>query len=366
MPKDSRSRARRREAAQRNIDWKGSRQFHGQPYPSLRVEPAEGDPELVAEIQGLAKAYDLSLEACREGLPLDCYQALRLHGSDGTARLLSRLAWDGYRTPEEIEGIVFQELMPLLNAPGHWLFTRLPPRYRQGDLVRYFYRVVFDGEDFVVRFNALKTSKTNGGTVYHPPVPHEVKIAGHQWEVVFHDHAIERICLRMRTTPEPTYFQYINLWTDLAAKTWTYEPVELNDGQQALRMLAHMTTAKDHSMWHEVYVKQILGADRAIPVNARISVVLGYLPVTVSGRYARAITFLYPGYNNTPEKSLIDELPYGSDERRRLLALTNHANYNQVFFGETVEALKWFHQNGVPQVRLEESGADGSGPPLTR
>jgi hypothetical protein len=357
---------RRREAVLRNREWKRSAQFHGLPYPSLRVEPAEGDPGLVAEIQSLAKAYDLSIEECREGMPLDCYQALRRDGFDGLNRLLRRLVWDGHLTPGEVEGIVFQELMQVLVGPGNWLFARLSPRYKRGDLLRYFYRVDFDGEDFVVRFDTLRKSVTNGGTVYLPPTPHHVKIAGHRWEIAFHDHAIERICQRMMATPEPTYLQYLTLWFEVNNNAWGYEPVELNDGQQALRMLTHLTTAADHSMWHEVYVKQILAADRVIPVNAPVSVVLGYLPIAVSGRYARAITFLYPGYKNTPEKRLLDALPYGNADRRRLLALTDHANYNRLFFGDGVEAIRWFHQNGIPQVRVDESGTIGSGVDSTR
>ena len=85
-----------------------------------------------------------------------------------------------------------------------------------------------------------------------------VRLADRQWAVGMHRHAMERLCERLRTTPSPTNTQYVILWISLSTKIWKYEPIELNDGQQALRVLTYVHPNEAGTKWHNVYVKQPL------------------------------------------------------------------------------------------------------------
>jgi hypothetical protein len=245
---------------------------------------------------------------------------------------------------------VFHQVVGTLHAPGKWLFDRLPEQYKAGSLMRHFFYVAFDGEAFVVRFRLMETAQSPGGRLYLPAGRPCVELAGHSWQLAFHGHALERLCERARTTPQTTYFQYTLLWTALAKNLWIYEPITLNDGQQGVRVLQEMDASQDVSRWYDVYVRQLLGWSKPPAEQQKLRVILGYLPVEVSGRYARAVTFLFPGFRNTPEHKLVDRLPINAPMRRRIEAISRQANFHSLFYRKTVEAIKWFHDNGVPQV----------------
>jgi hypothetical protein len=83
---------------------------------------------------------------------------------------------------------------------------------------------------------------------------------------------------------------------------------------------------------------------------------MGYLPLQVQGKYARAKTFLLPGFASTPEYALGRRKAQTPQERLLMQAMTDESRRSGELDGETVEAIKWYHDNGVPQIfRREQS-----------
>jgi hypothetical protein len=355
MTKDSKRRQRRAEASDRNRDWELTRQWDTVPFPCLEVDSTNGDPAMVRTVQGIAKGFDLRTEDCRQGVPEMYFKLVMKYGVARCQDLFRELLSVHAKTDAELKNLVFHSVMGTLEAPGKWLFCRLPEQYKSGSLMRHFFYVAFDGKAFVVRFQLMETAQSPGGTIYLPPSRPRIELAGHMWQLAFHGHALERLCERARATPQTTYFQYTLLWTALAKNLWIYEPITLNDGQQGVRVLQQMDASQDVSRWYDVYVRQLLGRQEPPTEPQKVAVILGYLPVEVCGRYARAVTFLFPGFRNTPERKLVDRLPVNAPMRRRIEAISRQANFHSLFYRKTVEAIKWFHDNGVPQVFPLES-----------
>ena len=350
MAKRDLSRRHRSKAQLTARHWEQKKYFDRAPMPRLLVDPEFGSTELVCRINAIASQFDPRCPECRGKAPEEYFFLLREYGFDGFGvqmRQRARLRPDPQRS---LEDVVFHQIMGVMSAPGNWLFERLPAHLKQGSLVSNFFYVAFNGDDFVVHFRVLETASSAGGTVYIPPCKPSVRLADRQWAVGLHKHALERLCERLRATPNPTYVQYVLLYVSLSKSVWRYEPTELNDGQQALRVLTYIDPNEAGTKWHDVYVKQILGEDNVPDRGQMLAVVLGYLPVEVSGRFARAVTFLPPGYSNTPEAKLVDALPPDAWMRRRVRALAKNANFHSVFYHKAAEAIKWYHNNGAPQV----------------
>jgi hypothetical protein len=359
MDGNSRRRQRRKESRERTRNWQLERYWAAVPFPPLVVDDAGGDLEMVQVVRELARAFDLRKESCRLGVNEMYFKMIMEYGIMGAQDVFRALLRSESISGPELDNIVSHQVMGTLEAPGRWLFERLPERFKAGALMRYFFYVAFDEHAFVVRFRFMDTAQSPGGTVYLPPGRPRVDLAGHSWQLAFHGHALERLCERVRATPQTTYFQYSLLWTMLTKNLWVFDAITLNNGQQGVRVLLRMDPSKEVSRWYDVYVQQLLGWATRRSTSPKLAVVLGYLPVEVNGRYARAVTFLFPGFRNTPEHKLIDQLPPSAPMRRRIEAISRHANFHSLFYRKTVEAIKWFHDNGVPQVFPWENMVEG-------
>ena len=353
MREGPKHRAKRKAAQRKSSLWSNQRRLAAARLPAIRVDPTGGDPGLVREVEALAKRYDLSQEACRDEMPLELYQMQSLVGKRLMGKFLYRSLDNGTVSMCEAQAKASRFLEALRDAPGKWLFDQLPDCYKYGSLLQYFFYIDFDGADYVVRFKALDSISTAKGRLYLPPGKHQVSMNGRMWDVAFYRHAIERIGQRLRTRDKPCFKEYMFQWTALSDRPWVYEPVELVNGQAGLRISMIIELGDTLSLWHCAYVRELLRPDPSVPPDTRISIILGYVPVHVEGRYARAITFLYPGFANTPEHRLLDSLPSSSPVRRRLVSMIREANCHPTFHDNACEVIQWFHQNGLPQVSIE-------------
>jgi hypothetical protein len=77
---------------------------------------------------------------------------------------------------------------------------------------------------------------------------------------------------------------------------------------------------------------------------------LRYCPIAFVGPRAVAKTFLFPGFRNTPEDYLVRTAPMPTDQREMLLDIASDNTARKVREAEGVTAIKWYHDNGIPQV----------------
>lgn len=239
-------------------------------------------------------------------------------------------------------------LSPLYNHVGAWIYRRLPESVRQNPLPFYYFCAQARGHHIDITFDFLEKRKSPHGIIYHAPDPAEVSFGGGKWAVGWFRHAIERACLRLRPDDELSYefFRYCQLYFHDCIY---YEPLELADGSPAIRLYQECIWGADEEP--DLYARELLGVEEFPGASCRLCYVLGYCPIAFVGRFAVAKTFLYPGYHNTPEDTAVRRASLDPDERHHLLGLARHNMSNVVFSGEGMLAIKWYHNNGVPQIK---------------
>jgi DNA-directed RNA polymerase sigma subunit (sigma70/sigma32) len=78
---------------------------------------------------------------------------------------------------------------------------------------------------------------------------------------------------------------------------------------------------------------------------------VGYCPVDFYGEFAMARTLLVPGMRQTPERRLIESSGLPVNEIRRMEEqVEKQLSMKALVDAQDVNLVKWFHDNGVPQV----------------
>ncbi len=140
-----------------------------------------------------------------------------------------------------------------------------------------------------------------GGRVYYSRSKPKVCFDKIDYTVAFSTHAIERICSRIY----PNYYEYgpsgdVHAFFNSCVY---YEPVTLFGGQPAFILYDICDT--EGFVQRDVYTVGVLGLENVKPNGGRIYNKVGYCPVVFEGEFAKAKTFIPPGYTNTPEYGLL-------------------------------------------------------------
>jgi hypothetical protein len=315
-------------------------------YPHVEYDTRGGDPEFVSIVKGLVASFDFSDPTI---CPPDIQRLYRLQKSIGYPRLsgmFQDLASDIYKDPVTAELRTAELEHPLGGFLGQWLFDRLPEPCREYPLP-FHYFCVRPVEDFIgIEFEFLPSQKTDSGTIYYSPAKPRVEFGGASWTVAFSRHAIERACQRVTPVSPISYIYFQMNYIYFRCCTY-FEPLEFADGQPAIRLYGECDDVPDREM--RLYRDRILG-DAYQPGKGKAHYVLGYCPIAFKGGKAVATTFLYPGYSGTPEDVLVRRARIAPPERERLVQAANNNNHNRVLSLGNSDVIKWYHDNGVPQV----------------
>ena len=238
-------------------------------------------------------------------------------------------------------------LEPLVIDLGEWVFERLPEECQKSPLPFSYFFVHPWGRDLHIRFDFLPSTPSNHGRIYASHLEPTVSFGGGQWRVGFFRHAIERICERLCPAQSIGYVHF-NTCAVYFRDCIYYEPVELPDGQHAIRLLRDCDPYVDGNA--DPYITEVMGLERHPGKSTRLYRVLGYCPVAFVGSRAVAKTFLYPGYQNTPEDHLVRTASLSASERRELLEIAADNDARKVYKEDGLKAITWYHRNGVPQV----------------
>lgn len=321
-------------------------------YPRIRVFPAGGDPEFVAEIERLVSEFSFDdPECCSETLRVH-YETIAELGLQHYFFKVNEEAISEYPDKAVRDALVERHLMKVYSHFGDWLFRQLPSRFKEAEPPTYFFRTTLADTSIEVRCALLETVGEPGNLLYIPPEKPTVVMQGAKWKVGLYHHALERMCRRLHLGMTRSYSDYLHLHTVLNEKMLAYEPVTLTDGSEALRVDLDMPLTTAFYDYYARYTKKILGLPETHVFSEQdvMYTVIGYLPLQVQGPYARAKTFLLPGFSKTPECELARRKAATPAERLLLQAMTDEEKRTGDVEGETVEAIKWYHDNGVPQI----------------
>jgi hypothetical protein len=244
----------------------------------------------------------------------------------------------GGTTPEATDDLALK--------PGEELFRRIPGEFLRQFVPFHGFLVTPQDHHLRVCFRSLRQAKGSGGTIYYSRHEPRLELGGRQYTLSFSGHAILRACERM--APEwPSYGALADVFA-FFEQCLEFELCPLYPGAFGFTFFANC---------HPGCVSQriaegVLGGQ--FVAGRKYAYRVGYCPAVLEGRFIKATTLLFPGYAGTPEYAKIQSAGLPRDRRQGLLEATRDLNAARLLGSDGLPLLKWFHEQGVPQVRAGE------------
>jgi len=200
------------------------------------------------------------------------------------------------------------------------------------------------GEDFKVSFKALHKTRAFGGAAYYSWHKPQIEFEGRTYTVAFSRHALERVAERCAVDPS-SYVGSGDVFAFIAKCTY-YEPCILdNDGQLIHGFTFYEYCSPGFHSWR--YVDNLIDN----PSNEEKYIYrVGYCPVDLSGDFAKARTLLTPGMKGTPEEVLIRKISDPNQRQQTQNSTQNQTSIKRQAETDDFEAIKFFHNGGIPQI----------------
>lgn len=339
---------RRKEALKRKVDRAYDAAYQAAKkrvsrYPEIVFETSEGDAAFVDLIKTTQHDIDL-------GDPCVC--------DDDTRALYRQIRDKGY-TEQLVLDSGFtspgRSLKDFLFHYGRVLYSRIPIEVRRQFLPfnDVLISLIRGSNKLYFVFSSLLQAPGNGGTIYYSRKEPRVHLGGHDWQVGFSAHAIKQAALRLN----PLYLEYDAAGDVHAyfAKCVFYEAAELDSPRRPKQPAFTLFDICDNPgfLANDIFMGHVYGLRGAAPDpgRGRFYSRFGYFPVVIDKMFAKATTFLRPGYLATPEYRLLRDATglYRTKKAALLREATTSTGCGAVLEGLR-ESTKWFHDNGIPQV----------------
>ena len=250
-----------------------------------------------------------------------------------------------------------------LSPLGDVLLRELSPK---GNYFPYYdFMFTMDSENphgLLLSLSSLQMLEHRGGCVYYSQFRPCVLIEGKNRLVTFSSHAIDQLFLsKRRHTSNCESYLGLGDCHGLLQNFKYYEVEYLSNnktdvsGQPALVMFEPMV----NNYWHEDYAQHMVpeGTGKYLYIK------YGYCPLAVYDEYVVAVTFILPGFQNTPEYQLrINEKGSGVENTPSATSANKFKSDSareKLMHGELDwEFLKWAHKNGIPQIKRFERPID--------
>ena len=313
-------------------------------FPQSEADIAHVDPEFVAAVTETAKRLNFRDRALFDEVDVRFHRTMKSSGFNAAmAELEERVAGlddDGQSNARKI-------LYITMLKPGLAIFDILKRKGLLDRRVPYCdFQVRHVDVDFAITFDALLKTRTSHGAAHHSRRRPVMEIGGRLLTPAFTRHAVERAVQRL--VMELDYMWAGDVFSFFSMNTHS-EPVSLNGGRDAgFSMWA--VCGGESCFTHEAYAKACLGDAYAEGRNYYYRI--GYFPVAVDGEFACAKTCLTPGLVGTPEEELLRRSKISKTLEERLWAgVRNTETAKRLAETGDFSAIKWFHENGIPQVR---------------
>ena len=321
-------------------------------YPEIVFETSEGNGYFVAEVRAVAEALNFDSPEMGPDWMREFYRRYRAEGlraarfwlEDLEERSRQRIISTGV-IPTSIADYPYVDAVP--THLGECIFAKIPLETRRRFLPMNDFLVLFQKGSLLLRFSSLLEEPGEWGTSYYSRLMPKVEIDGKRVTVAFSKHAIEQLCSRR----SPRYLNYGangDAHTYLA-KCVYHEVITLNNGSQVIRLWDYCDI-EGYDIYHR-YVLGVFGTENREPYAGACHYVLGYCPFVLENGFAKAKSFLYPGFRGTPERALLQGLGEQGAEYATWLEEAED-EHSQPFFEteRAVEVAKCLQNNGAPQV----------------
>ena len=312
-------------------------------YPKIVVEQEGADPEFISLVNEAVCQINFDDPSHFSACERSDFRMMAKYCADNVVEAIYEAG------PTEVDGCRVEAeffVNSFYAALGTRIFKLIPEAKLKQYLPFNDMRVFLKGNVFVIKFTQMLRSLGLGGWANYSRHEPTVSIDGVDLKVSFAGHGIERLCERLN----PRWLEYMGAGDVHAVLSHCrhFELVTLYNGQPAFTFYDYCDI--EGFVHHRRYLEGILGSENYSPSKGRAYYRVGYCPIVVEGEFAKAITFLYPGYTNTPEYGTLcqSNLPYFEKERMKSLAREN--NSEKTIVNGDMELIQFFHDNGVPQV----------------
>lgn len=321
-------------------------------YPEIVFETSQGNGYFVAEVQAVVKALDFDSPDMGPNWMRQFYRRLRSEGHRAAKVWLSELEEENRQKiirsgelPTSIDDCPHLDAVP--THLGECIFARIPIETRRRFLPMNDFSVMPLRDSLLLRFSSLLEEPSEWGTAYYSRLMPKVDVDGKRVTVAFSKHAIEQLCARR--TP-----RYLNYGANGDAHTYLakcvyHEVVTLDNGSQVIR-LWDFCDIDGYDIYRR-YVLGVFGEENRKHYGGQCHYILGYCPFVLENGFAKAKSFLYPGFRGTPERAVLES--GGELGARYATWLDDSEDEKAEPFFETersVEVAKWLQANGAPQV----------------
>jgi hypothetical protein len=321
-------------------------------YPEIVFETSQGNGYFVAEVRAVVASLDFDSPEMGPGWMREFYRRFRAEGYPAARIWLldleeanrQRNIRTGY-VPTSIDDCPNVEALP--THLGERIFARISLETRRRFLPMNDFAVLPERDKLVLRFSSLLEEPGEWGISYYSRLMPKVEVGGKRATVAFSKHAIEQLCARR----SPRYLNYGangDAHTYLA-KCIYHEVVTLDNGWQAFRLWDCCDI--EGYVVHSRYVLGVFGEENRKPYSGQCHYIIGYCPFVLENGFAKAKSFLYPGFRGTPERAVLEN---GGEQGATYAKWLDEAeNEDSEPFFETeraVEVERWLQRNGAPQV----------------
>jgi len=317
-------------------------------YPDIVIGRRDADPKFIDSVIEASKSFDF-LDTKRLGEAQQAFYKMGKEcGFEAAILLLHSLPSINYGEHGERKLAGTQKLVVALTSFGSRLLAMVPVETRKRYMPFNDVSVAFEGQEIILHFSSMKSQSGFDGRVYFNRLKPKIAFDGKEYTVGFSRHSIERICKRLN----PRFIEYgpsgdIHAFFNSCVY---FEPVMLFGNQPAFAL--YDWCDMPGFSHYETYTVGVLGKENVDPHGGRIFYKVGYCPVVFEGEFAKAKSFIQPGFRSTPEYGLLlnSSLPRGQKERLLEKVTDEARNEFDTLYRSDSEAAKWFHENGIPQV----------------
>jgi hypothetical protein len=321
-------------------------------YPEIVFDPTEANGYFVAEVRAVVKDLDFDSPEMGPDWMRDYYRLYRAKGFAAARRWLEDLE-EAHRQHILRTGVGsassggYPHADEFLTHLGERIFARIPIETRRRFLPMNDFSVEPVNGNLLLRFSSLLEEPGEWGIAYYSRLMPKVEIDGKRVTVAFSKHSIEQLCARR----SPRYLTYGANGDAHAylAKCVYHEIITLENHSQIIRLW----DCCDHEgyMVYKKYVLGVFGEENRKPYAGRCHYILGYCPFVLENGFAKAKSFLYPGFRGTPERHLLEAGGEQAAKYTEWLDASEDESAEPFFESDrSVEVARWLQDHGAPQV----------------
>ncbi len=339
--KELKRRRRQKKEVVRKAQWTRACQF-----PKFEIAPGNDcPPEFVDAVYSAARNVNFDDRSQFDNLDRVCWRGMAAYGFNRVEEV-----WEGMNKKFAESDPNCGDFVRLdsKNKLGQAIYSQIPGNIKTRFMPHNHFLIRPKNKVWQIQCKRMYSVSTPRGRVHFSFPPTLLDVGGQKQYLTFTTHALQRICERIAPNWKNAFLELLRV-VRFVAYIPRFEIQYLHDDQPAIALFS--SCGPPFTEERQIYGNKIMREKRHDSTKNDPEYRVGYCPIEMIDGIAVAKTFLPPGYKGTPEHQLLlqSRLPKLEKEKLFLLAKNHVRDHEQA--DQWIPLVKWFHENGVPQVR---------------